>query len=112
MQEQETVVSSTVNWVGTTISIGIVVIILAALFFILKLSGDDTGKHHEIKQYFNALFGGGVSPKENEEAEAKRKAEAARLAANADPFEEVCPACGEVVTHQDIDCPSCGLRLF
>jgi hypothetical protein len=109
---EQAVYSSTVSWVGTTISIGIVAMILLIFFMVIKMSTDDSEKHSEIRKYIEALFGGQSSNAKEEENEETKRQAAERLAKEIGPFEDACPACQTPVTHQNIDCPSCGLRLI
>lgn len=84
--------------------------LVAVMVYVLKLSTDDSGKQSELKQFVEALFGGSAA-RQASDAEDDDAAAARRLAEHKEPFNEPCPACGERVTGEDIDCPGCGLRL-
>lgn len=103
------------NMVATTIVLVIVGVLVAAMIVLIRISGDDSGKHADLKQFAEALLGGGSSSQaaSKETPEERQLADTVALQAAAkQPFSEPCPACGEAVTHQDVDCPSCGLRLL
>ncbi|SDW67816.1 hypothetical protein [Paenibacillus sp. CF384] len=87
--------------------------LVAAMVFMIRLSTDDSDKHPEIKQFVTALFGGAASPVQADPAASgQQESAAARDALSEEPFTEPCPACGDPVTHQHVECPSCGLRLI
>ncbi|QHW31587.1 hypothetical protein GZH47_12545 [Paenibacillus rhizovicinus] len=97
------------NAIATIIVLVIAGTLVAVMVYILKLSADDSGKASELRQFVEALFGG--SARQEAAAEEDSAAARQRLAAHKESFSEPCPACGETVTHQDADCPGCGLRL-
>lgn len=111
-EAEQAVYSSTVSWVGTTITIVVAAIILLIFFMVIKMSTDDSEKHSEVRKYMEALFGGLSSNSKDEGNEEAKRQAAERLAKEMGPFEDTCPACQTAVTHQHIDCPSCGLRLL
>jgi rubrerythrin len=96
------------NAIATILVLAVAGALVAAMIYILKLSSDDSGKTSELKQFVEALFGGSRQEAAGEDDSA---AALKRLAEHKDAFSEPCPACGETVTHQDADCPACGLRL-
>ncbi|REE78804.1 hypothetical protein A8990_12481 [Paenibacillus taihuensis] len=103
------------NIIATTIVFVVVLGLVAAMIFMVRITGDDSGKHSELKQFAEALLGGGSSSqaasKETPDEQQVVNSIALQAAAK-QPFSEPCPACGEAITHQDVDCPSCGLRLL
>ncbi|SFT20083.1 hypothetical protein [Paenibacillus sp. BC26] len=101
------------NVVATGIVLLIAGGLVAAMVFMIRLSTDDSGKHPEIKQFVEALFGGTASPVQADPANSgQQESAAARAASSDEPFSEPCPACGDPVTHLHQECPSCGLRLI
>ncbi|AZN39435.1 hypothetical protein [Paenibacillus albus] len=102
------------NTFATVIVLVVAGALVAAMIFMIRISGDDSGKHAEVKQFVEALFGGSASQAASKETAEERQAENAIALQTAakQPFKEPCPACGDAVTHQDVDCPSCGLRLL
>ncbi|WP_219835218.1 zinc ribbon domain-containing protein [Paenibacillus sp. R14(2021)] len=96
------------NTIATSIVLILAGGLVAIMIYVIKLSSDDSGKQSELKQFVEALFGGSSA---RQEQSAEQESAAARLPDDANPFQEPCPACGEIVTHRDVDCPSCGLRL-
>lgn len=103
--------SNTVNWLGTTITLSVALLILLLFAYMIYISTTDSNKHSEFKQYLDALLGGTPSKQDKLDEITKRTA-AERLSRQLEPFEEACPACGGNITHKHIDCPSCGLRLL
>ncbi|WP_042168184.1 hypothetical protein [Paenibacillus gorillae] len=85
-------------------------LLLGAMFFFIRISTDDSDKYKEWKEMVESLFGTPAFLRPGA-GEQPGNAEAA-AAASAQPFTEQCPACGETVTEQNTDCPSCGLRLL
>ncbi|SEO41460.1 hypothetical protein [Paenibacillus sp. OV219] len=102
------------NTIATAIVLAVAGALVAAMIVMIRISGDDSGKHTDLKQFVEALFGGSASLAASKETPEERQAEKAIAlqAAAKQPFTEPCPACGDPVTHQDVDCPSCGLRLL
>lgn len=105
-----------INWfsVGATSLVLLLTFgLLGAMFLIVKLSSDDSGKYKVLKDMVETLFetpahlrpGAAAKSDDNKEA-------AAQSAAALEPFVEACPACGDTVTEAHKDCPSCGLRLL
>ncbi|MBU5441039.1 zinc ribbon domain-containing protein [Paenibacillus sp. MSJ-34] len=108
MAGEEPLYGSAVHWIGTFIAVSVVLAIVIGMIAVVRMTADDSEKHRELKKYFEALFGGAVSPYDPEKPSDRTAAEPA----SAEPFEEDCPACGAAATHRDEHCPSCGLRLF
>jgi hypothetical protein len=105
-----------INWfsVGATALVLLLTFgLLGAMFFIIKLSSDDSGKYKALKDMVETLFETPAhlrsSPADKSDADSKEAA--AQSAAALEPFVEECPACGGIVTEAHKECPSCGLRL-
>jgi hypothetical protein len=107
-----------INWfsVGATSLVLLLTFgLLGAMFLIVKLSSDDSGKYKVLKDMVETLFETPAhlragSPAKSDGA-ADNKEAAAQSAAALEPFVEACPACGDTVTETHNECPSCGLRL-
>jgi hypothetical protein len=105
---------SAVAWWGYGIAFAVLLLILGGMFMLVKVISDDSGKYEEMKAMMDPVFhppaflrpgtDAGETPPAHGEAAAARSSEEA--------FEDQCPACGERVTHEHADCPSCGLRLL
>ncbi|PWV90646.1 hypothetical protein DFQ01_14029 [Paenibacillus cellulosilyticus] len=105
-----------INWfsVGATSLVLLLTCgLLGAMFLIIKLSSDDSGKYKVIKDMVETLFETPAHLRSSPAAksEADNKEAAAQSAAALEPFVEACPACGDTVTESHKECPSCGLRL-
>jgi hypothetical protein len=86
--------------------------LLGAMFFLIRLTTDDSDKHRELKAFVNALFGGMPSGQaDGQHSEGRAASRERRDVPEEERFSEPCPACGETVTHEHDECPSCGLRL-
>ncbi|HUC93789.1 MAG TPA: hypothetical protein VMS09_17535 [Paenibacillus sp.] len=107
---------NTVDVAATAVVLLIAAGIVGAMIAVIRAVADDSGKHSHLKQFVETLFetpahlrpgGGSVKAEEPE-----RDADGRPAAAAGERFSEPCPACGETVTHEDANCPSCGLRLL
>ncbi|RAP74474.1 hypothetical protein [Paenibacillus montanisoli] len=99
------------NIIATSIVLVLAAGLVAAMIFLIRLSTDDSGRHPEIKQFVEALFGGTSSPLQSP-AQAQSESAAALSTEPSEDFDETCPACGDPVMHRHRECPSCGLRLM
>lgn len=107
---------SVVAWWGYGIAFAVLLFILGGMYVLVRVMSDDSGKYEELKAMMDPLFhtpsflrpgsdGGEAGPAGGEAA-------AARSPSSDEPFEDECPGCGEKVTHEHAECPSCGLRLI
>ncbi|MFC0393757.1 hypothetical protein [Paenibacillus mendelii] len=106
-----------IDWMSSLASVLVLLLVgslVGAMIFIIKLTTDtdDSDKHKQLREFVEALFGTPAHLRQgssgNEDADVDKGRSSA---AKADPFNEPCPACNTTVTHEDLDCPSCGLRL-
>ncbi|EFM10361.1 hypothetical protein PaecuDRAFT_2797 [Paenibacillus curdlanolyticus YK9] len=106
-----------INWYSagaTAFVLFLAFALLGAMFLIVKLSTDDSDKFKDLKEMVETIFGTPAhlrSGNANAQEDASKDS-AAQSAAALEAFSEPCPACGETVTEQHRDCPSCGLRLL
>ncbi|WP_308637745.1 hypothetical protein [Paenibacillus silvisoli] len=105
------------NVIATSIVLLLAGSLVAAMIYIMRLSTDDSGKHPEIKQFVDSLFGGTASPvqsqPEAQQAQAEKESAAALASDDASgDFDDECPACSEPITKRHRECPSCGLRFL
>lgn len=101
---------STMDIVGYSIVGVIAAAILITMFLLIKATTDQSDKHSYMKEIVEALFGTPAHLRQGQPEE--KKTDAASAAHPTEAFEEECPACQAKVTHQDADCPACGLRLL
>lgn len=108
-----------INWYSTgatALVLFIALAIVGAMFFMIKLTNDDSEKYKELKEMVETLFGTPAhlrpSPPPADSDAVNGKEAAAQSAAAQESFAEPCPACGETVTELHKECPSCGLRLL
>jgi len=109
-----------INWMSSLASVLVLLLacaLVGAMIFVIKLTTDtdDSEKHKQLREFIEALFGtpahlrqGGAAEESGKDSDAVKGRSST---AKADPFQEPCPACDATVTHEDADCPSCGLRL-
>ncbi|GMK40048.1 hypothetical protein PCCS19_31030 [Paenibacillus sp. CCS19] len=105
-----------INWfsVGATSLVLLLTFgLLGAMFLIIKLSSDDSGKYNALKDMVETLFEtpAHLRPGAAAKNDDNNKEAAAQSAAALEPFVEACPACGDTVTEAHKECPTCGLRL-
>lgn len=106
---------STVSIWGYGIVIIVAALIVGAMVFVIKASSGSDEQAGQIKEMIEALFGtpAHLRPGGNgANGEAGSGADEAAASRTYEPFEDVCPACEAVVTHEHRNCPSCGLRLL
>ncbi|MWC27786.1 hypothetical protein [Paenibacillus sp. MMS18-CY102] len=106
-----------INWYSagaTAFVLFLALALVGTMFLLIKLSNDDSDKYKDLKEMVETIFGtpahlrtGNAASQDDANKEA-----AAQSAAAVEAFAEPCPACGETVTEQHRDCPSCGLRLL
>jgi len=98
-----------------SLATGIVLLVVGALVggmvFIIRLMSDDSDKFKEVKAYMETIFGSPAHLRSGDDEAAEEKADGPSALLQK-PFSELCPACGEPVTHENTVCPSCGLRLL
>jgi hypothetical protein len=105
---------SAVSWWGYGITFLVLFLLLGGMYALVRFMSDDSGKYEELKAMMDPLFhtpsflrpgtdSGDGSAARTETAASKRADES---------FEDECPACRQRVTHENADCPSCGLRLL
>ncbi|UVI30851.1 zinc ribbon domain-containing protein [Paenibacillus spongiae] len=104
-----------INW-GSSLATVLVLLLVGALvgamIFVIKLTTDDSDKHKQIKEFVETLFGTPAHLRQGGGSEESGKdLDTVKARSSAEPFHEPCPACDTTVTHDDIHCPSCGLRL-
>ncbi|MFC4775965.1 hypothetical protein ACFO9Q_04120 [Paenibacillus sp. GCM10023252] len=104
-----------ISWlnVGATIFVLLMTaLLLGSMYMFIRISTDDSGKHSQLREMVETLFGtpAHLRPGSAESAAAEGSTEGLKRASG-EPFREPCPACSEIVTEEHAECPSCGLRL-
>ncbi|GGD86764.1 hypothetical protein [Paenibacillus nasutitermitis] len=98
-----------------SIATGIVLLVVGAMVggmvFIIRLMSDDSDKFKEVKAYMETIFGTPAHLRSSEDETAQEKDDG-MPALLQKPFSDLCPACEEPVTHENAQCPACGLRLL
>jgi hypothetical protein len=106
---------SAVAWWGYGITSAVLLLVLGGMFVVIRAMSDQSGRYQEVKEMMEALFHtpAFLRPGSSEEGSEKSRNEAAAASGTVqEPFEDECPACREKVTHENVECPSCGLRLL
>ncbi|QYR21322.1 hypothetical protein KZ483_27225 [Paenibacillus sp. sptzw28] len=101
---------SVMSGIATGIVLLFATTLIGAMVFIIRLTTQDSGKHKELREFVEALFGTPSHLRPSDAGADEHKSE--RPVRADEPFSEPCPACGETVTHEHAECPSCGLRLL
>ncbi|MBW7458030.1 zinc ribbon domain-containing protein [Paenibacillus sepulcri] len=86
--------------------------LVGGMLFLIRLMSDDSDKYKQMKEYMETVFGTPAHLRSGGDEPAAEEDETSTLASPLKPFSELCPACGEPVTHEHRDCPACGLRLL
>ncbi|GKU77961.1 zinc ribbon domain-containing protein [Paenibacillus sp. L3-i20] len=99
------------------------IILVGAMFLFIRVSTDDSDKYKVIREMVETIFGtpahlrAGQDPNPDDASASQSGSSGAKSGTSSNvqqlqPFREQCPACGEEVTEQDINCPACELRLL
>ncbi|MBW7476007.1 hypothetical protein K0T92_14770 [Paenibacillus oenotherae] len=105
---------SLMSGLATAFVLLLAVSLLGAMIYIIRLTTDDSDKHSDLKMFIETLF---TTPEHLRQGNAdtdsgKHDSQHERPPSAKTPFSEPCPACQETVTHENTECPSCGLRLL
>jgi hypothetical protein len=103
------------NFAATSIVLLIAAALIGAMIVMIRLmtTSDESGKHKQLKEFVEALFGtpAHLQPGSGRE-ESSVSSDRPSAAESLEPYSEPCPACQETVTQEHDECPSCGLRLL
>ncbi|TJY40777.1 hypothetical protein E5161_16670 [Cohnella pontilimi] len=99
---------------GYGITSVVLLFLLVGMFVLIRAMSDPSGRFQEVKEMMDAMFNtpAFLRPNGSEQGAEPTRNEAAAASAMHEPFEDECPACREKVTHENVECPSCGLRLL
>jgi predicted metal-dependent enzyme (double-stranded beta helix superfamily) len=104
---------STVAWWGYGITLAVLLLLLVGMFVMIKAMTDESGQYEEVKQMIEALFHTPSFLRPGVDSPESGTSRQQTVAAAVDEtFVERCPGCQETVTHENPECPSCGLRLL
>ncbi|OUS67730.1 hypothetical protein B1748_35755 [Paenibacillus sp. MY03] len=106
------------NWAdiaATTFVLLIAGTLILAMFYIVRVASGESEGSKTIRDMVETLFGTPAHLRGGDDsASGEGSSGGSRLAGASTqlPFREPCPACGEEVTENDVNCPSCELRLL
>ncbi|WP_214626171.1 zinc ribbon domain-containing protein [Paenibacillus agaridevorans] len=106
------------NWsdiAATTFVLLIAGALILAMFYIVRVASGESEGSKTIRDMVETLFGTPAHLRGGDDsASGEGSSGGSRLAGASTqlPFREPCPACGEEVTEENVNCPSCELRLL